>query len=125
MKESIKQIQFVKKRIAQLRMDRGMSERQLSKLLLKSPNYIGTVLDLKNPNGAPSLNMFFEICAVLEISPKEFFEDGHALQNQTDGIIQEILRLTRGEKDKLDDLLYFLKKMEPEWFLKTLELMKT
>ena len=41
------EIEYVKQRITALRMKLRISERQLSGMLGKSPNYIGAVLDQK------------------------------------------------------------------------------
>ena len=119
------EIEYVKERITALRMRLRVSERQLSSMLGKSPNYIGAVLDHKNPDGGPSMKMFFKICALRRVTPYEFFDQLNPYPIQTHRIIEEILRLTEGKEEKMDQLVVLLERMEPDWFCKTLSLAET
>ena len=49
------------KRLAQLRINKGVSARDMSLSIGQSPNY-------------PSMETFFYICDYFEITPKEFFD---------------------------------------------------
>lgn len=58
-------------RLAQLRMDKGVSARDMSLSLGQSAGYINNIENKKN---LPSMTVFFYICEYLAISPQEFFE---------------------------------------------------
>lgn len=57
-------------RLSQLRMQKGVSAREMSLSLGQNPGYINNIETGKN---LPSLSGFFYICDYLDISPAEFF----------------------------------------------------
>lgn len=116
------EIEYVKERITALRMKLRISERQLSGMLEKSPNYIGAVLDQKNPDGGPSMKMFFKICALLRVTPHEFFDEMNPYPLQTHAVIEQIFRLTEGQEERMDQLVTLLERMDPAWFSEMLDL---
>lgn len=59
------------KRLAQLRMNKDVSARDMSLSLGQSAGYINNI---ENGVNFPSMTMFFYICEYLEVSPKEFFD---------------------------------------------------
>ena len=63
--------QFVRNRITQLRIKKGISEYQMSYDLGHSRGYINNISSGK---ALPSLMEFFSICDYFEITPVEFFE---------------------------------------------------
>lgn len=63
--------QYVRERITQLRLAKGVSEYQMSYDLGHSRGYINNISSGKS---LPSLNEFFYICDYFEISPVEFFD---------------------------------------------------
>lgn len=58
-------------RLAQLRMSKGVSARDMSLSLGQSPSYINNI---ENKVNLPSMTVFFYICEYLNITPKEFFD---------------------------------------------------
>lgn len=58
-------------RLAQLRMEKGVSARDMSLSLGQSPSYINKI---ENQRTMPSMNGFFYICEYFGISPREFFD---------------------------------------------------
>jgi len=58
-------------RLSHLRMQKEVSARDMSLSLDQSPSYINNI---ENCINYPSMSAFFEICAYLEISPREFFD---------------------------------------------------
>ena len=133
------EIEYVKQRITALRMKLRISERQLSGMLGKSPNYIGAVLDQKNPDGGPSMKMFFKICALLRVTPYEFFDEILEKENankiaiahnkndnpypiQTHAVIEQLFRLTERKEERMDQLVALLERMDPAWFSEMLNL---
>ena len=66
-------IEFVRERITQLRLQKGVSEYKMSYDLGHSRGYINNISSGKT---LPSMAEFFSICDYFEISPVEFFDDG-------------------------------------------------
>lgn len=64
---------FVRNRITQLRLKKGVSEYQMSYDLDHSRGYI---YNISSGKSLPPLKEFFEICRYFDISPQEFFDDG-------------------------------------------------
>jgi len=60
------------KRLTQLRLQKGVSARDMSLTLGQSSGYINK---LENKQMLPSMMVFFYICDYFNISPKEFFDD--------------------------------------------------
>lgn len=63
---------FFCKRLTQLRLEKGVSAREMSLALGQSESYINRI---ENNQMLPSLTVFFYICDYFHISPKEFFDD--------------------------------------------------
>lgn len=61
---------FVRERITQLRLHKGVSEYQMSYDLGHSRGYINNISSGK---ALPSMAEFFSICEYFEITPSEFF----------------------------------------------------
>lgn len=59
------------RRLTQLRMNKGISARDMSLSIGQSPNYINGIESGKN---YPSMETFFYICDFFGITPKEFFD---------------------------------------------------
>lgn len=62
---------FVRERISQLRIKKGVSEYQMSYDLGHSRGYINNISSGK---ALPSMNEFFSICEYFGITPLEFFD---------------------------------------------------
>lgn len=76
-------------RLAQLRIAKGVSARDMSLSIGQSAGYINNIENKKN---LPSMAAFFYICEYLEISPQEFFEFDVKNPNKLDEI-NEYLKL--------------------------------
>ena len=64
---------FVRERISELRMRKGVSEYQMSYDLGHSRGYVNNITSGKT---LPSMSEFFVICDYFGITPEEFFDDG-------------------------------------------------
>lgn len=62
---------FVRERITQLRLKKGVSEYQMSYDLGHSRGY---VYNISSGKALPPLKEFFAICDYFEISPQQFFD---------------------------------------------------
>lgn len=65
---------FIQERIAQLRIKKGVSARDMSLSLGQSASYINTI---ENKKSLPSITVFLYICDYFNISAKEFFDEGN------------------------------------------------
>lgn len=65
-------IEYVRERITQLRLQKGISEYKMSYDLGHSRGYINNISSGKT---LPSMTEFFAICDYLEITPIEFFDN--------------------------------------------------
>ena len=63
--------QWFSERLAQLRIEKGVSARDMSLSLGQSESYINKI---ENRRTMPSMNGFFYICDYLGIQPKDFFD---------------------------------------------------
>lgn len=58
-------------RLTQLRIEKGVSARDMSLSIGQNSGYINNI---ENKNNLPSMASFFYICEYLDIAPNEFFE---------------------------------------------------
>lgn len=64
--------EFVRDRITQLRLEKGVSEYQMSYDLGHSRGYI---YNISSGKALPPLKEFFAICEYFELTPQQFFDD--------------------------------------------------
>lgn len=64
---------FIRNRITQLRIGKNISEYQMSLDLGHSKSYIQSIT---SGRALPSMSEFISICEYLEVTPKDFFDDG-------------------------------------------------
>ena len=82
--------EFVRNRITQLRLNKGISEYNLSYDLGHSRGYINNISSGKS---LPSMSEFFSICDYFEISPIEFFDTKHSNPELLTKAIEELKSL--------------------------------
>ena len=79
--------EYIRHRITDLRIKKGVSEYQMSLDLGHSRSYIQNIT---NGRSKPSIDEFLYICKYLEITPKDFFDDGNGepilIQRALDGM---------------------------------------
>lgn len=90
MTENIMYAEYTRNRIAQLRIQKGLSERELSLEINKSFTYIH---DLNKRRALPTMGVFFDICNELGVTPELFFNDSVKYPSQSQLIISELERL--------------------------------
>ena len=66
---------FVRERITQLRLKKGVSEYQMSYDLGHSR---GNIYNISSGKSLPPMSEFFSICDYFNITPAEFFDDGQS-----------------------------------------------
>lgn len=91
--------EFVRNRITELRLKKGVSEYRMSYDLGRNKNYIQHI---SNGKGLPSLSELLYICEYFGVTPAQFFDDGAS----NPILVQKILDGVRDMSDK--DLLTIL-----------------
>ncbi len=81
---------FFAERLAQLRLKKGVSARDMSLSLGQSENYINTI---ENKKSFPSMTVFFYICEYLAITPQEFFDRGSGNPVKLNEIVADLKKL--------------------------------
>lgn len=89
---------FVRERITALRMQKGVSEYQMSYDLGHSRGYINNISSGKS---LPSLAELFAICDYLNITPQEFFNTDATAPQKSKELLHEIERLTPEQTDHI------------------------
>ena len=90
---------FVRDRITQLRLQKGVSEYQMSYDLGHSRSY---VYNISSGKALPPLKEFFAICDYFEITPQQFFNESE----QNPELVQKAL--TGMKQLNEDDMLMLL-----------------
>lgn len=93
-------------RLTQLRMNKGVSARDMSLSLGQSPNYINGI---ESGMSYPSMQNFFYICEYLGVTPQEFFDVDSTDPTKADELLK-IARTLPG--DQLDHLIAIAKAMK-------------
>ena len=96
---------FVRERITQLRLKKGVSEYQMSYDLGHSRGYI---YNISSGKALPPLKEFFSICDYFDITPQQFFDESA----QHPELIQKaIVGMEQLEESDLLMLLGFINRM--------------
>lgn len=97
--------QFVRDRITQLRLRKGVSEYKMSYDLGHSRGYVHNISSGK---ATPPMKEFFAICEYFELTPQQFFDEG----TQNPELIQKAVNgMKRLDEKDLLMLLGFINRM--------------
>lgn len=77
---------FVPERLAKLRLQKGVSARDMSLSLGQANNYINNI---ENKKSLPAMQSFFYICEYLGVTPQEFFDEGNPYPEALQEFIEE------------------------------------
>ena len=90
-------------RLAELRLLKGVSARDMSLSLGQSAGYINNI---ENGISLPSMTVFFYICDYLDITPKDFFD----FESKNPTKAHELLDICNSLSDRqLDNLISLVK----------------
>ena len=78
------------KRLIQLRTQKGVTARTMSREIGQHPGYINNIENGKN---FPSMSSFFYICQYLDITPKDFFDTGAKDPSKATELFEKIKEL--------------------------------
>lgn len=86
------------KRVADLRIQKGVSARDMSLSLGQSESYINKI---ENKHTLPSMSGFFYICEYLGLTPQEFFNAEFAAPQKANELAAEFNKLTPGQAEHI------------------------
>ena len=81
---------FFFQRLIELRMQKGVSAREMSLALGQNESYINRI---ENRLAFPSMQVFFYICEYFQITPQEFFDEKNPAPGKINQISEEIKNL--------------------------------
>ena len=90
--------QWFSERLTQLRIEKGVSARDMSLSLGQSESYINKI---ENKRTLPSFTGFIYICEYFGITPQEFFNDKAASPQKLKELIAELEKLTPEQADHI------------------------
>lgn len=82
------------KRLAQLRMNKGVSARDMSLSIGQNAGYINNI---ENGKALPSMTNFFYICEYLGITPMDFFNFHFARPKEIDSLYNNLAELSESQ----------------------------
>lgn len=89
-------------RLSKLRLEKGVSARDMSLSLGQNPGYINNI---ENGKALPSMSVFFSICDFLNISPSEFFDIENDNPEKIDEIVEDLKKLNKEQLDNIAKLI--------------------
>lgn len=93
---------YISERLATLRMQAGISAREISLSLGQNEHFIS---DIENKKSVPSMQSFLSICDFFKITPTEFFDKENSNPVLLNKLISELIPLNGAE---LEDLFHLL-----------------
>ena len=93
---------FFRQRLVELRINKGVSEIQMSYSLGNSKNYIHHVCA---GISLPSMIQFFNICNYLEISPAEYFDPGIKNPTPLNELTKKLKKLNLQELEAVTNIV--------------------
>ena len=95
-------IEWFYTRLANLRMQKGVSARDMSLSLGQSESYINKI---ENRRTLPSMTGFLYICDYLEITPQEFFDTDAKDPNLSKQLLREFNKLTPKQAEHIIEVI--------------------
>ena len=94
------------RRLTELRINKGVSARDMSLSIGQSAGYINNI---ENGVNLPSMTVFFYICEYLGITPQEFFDT----ESKNPTKAQELLNIVKGlSNENIDNLIALAKNIK-------------
>lgn len=91
-------LEWLPKRISELRIEKGISARDMSLSLGQSESYINKI---ENKRTLPSMANFIYICEYLGVTPQDFFNTNTLTPQKSKEIQKEIEKLTASQADHI------------------------
>lgn len=81
-------------RLSRLRIEKGISARDMSLSIGQNPGYINSI---EMGKSLPSMMAFFYICEYLGITPAEFFDFDFSYPQETAALIKDLNKLSHSQ----------------------------
>lgn len=94
-------------RLVKLRVDKGVSARDMSLAIGQNAGYINS---LENRKGFPSMQVFFYICEYLGVTPSMFFDDGNGYPAEYQEILSDLSSLDDEKRHNVKAIIKGLKR---------------
>lgn len=94
-------IEWFYNRLTQLRLQKGVSARDMSLSLGQSESYINKI---ENRRTLPSFSGFLYICEYFEISPQDFFSD-IASPQKSNALIEDLSKLNPDQTEHVHQII--------------------
>lgn len=91
------------KRLAELRVQKGVSARDMSISIGQNPGYIRAI---ENGTSFPAMSNFFYICEYLNVTPQEFFAFDEEPSNGINALMDQLRQFN---DEQIDTLAAFIK----------------
>ncbi len=101
---------WVGSRITELRLEKGVSARDMSLSLGQSESYINKI---ENKRTLPSLMGLFYICEYFDISPEEFFQENNKRPKHMEQLWNEFIRLSSEQQTHIAQIVSDFNKFNP------------
>lgn len=98
--------EFFRHRLTQLRIQKGISARDMSLSLGQSESYINKI---ENGKTFPSMQVFFYICEYFDITPKDFFDTENKNPAALEELVNDIKALTNKQ---IAGIAYIVKELK-------------
>lgn len=89
-------------RIAQLRINKGVSARDMSLSIGQNPGYINNI---ESGKSLPSMSAFFFICDYLDITPQEFFDTEAKNPSALKSINDNLIKMSQKQLDIISAII--------------------
>lgn len=99
---SVDYIEWFYERLVELRLQKGVSARDMSLSLGQSESYINKI---ENKRTLPSFTGFLYICDFFGVTPQEFFNENTASPQKTKELIRELEKLTPEQTEHILQLV--------------------
>ena len=96
-----------RQRLSELRINKGVSARDMSLSIGQSPSYINNI---ETGVSLPSMTVFFYICDYLGVTPSEFFDTESKNPTKEKELLLSVKGLSGNQLDNLISLAKGLKK---------------
>lgn len=89
-------------RLSKLRMQKGVSARDMSLSIGQNPGYINNI---ETGKALPSMTNIFYICSYLNVTPMDFFDFDAARPRDMDMICNALNKLTDSQFDNIKEII--------------------
>ena len=89
-------------RLAKLRMEKGVSARDMSLSIGQNPGYINNI---ESGKALPSMSNFFFICEYLNITPSDFFDMDSPYPEKLAALIENLKKLDSRQFDNISSIV--------------------